>query len=159
MTTSSQPGENEQNRLSERFVRWQGYLRQNLSSHIALIVSWSAGGLAFCGALLNNDHAKFGIVTTAFFLATGASFILCLLSSLFISWNRLEDTRTTLKKLKAEKDEKQQEKIEVLKAVSDRLGETTWNVVKIQLLLFAVALFLLAVTVLLAFKDRLDTGS
>ena len=82
------------------------------------------------------------------FLATGASFLLCLLTSLFISWNRLKDTRTTLKKLKAEKDE-EQEKIEELGTTSDKLGEITWNAVLAQLLLFVLASCLLVVTVLL----------
>jgi len=109
------------------------------------LVSWR---LAFCGVLLNSDHAQFGGVTTLMFLATGASFLLCLLTSLFISWNRLKDTRTTLKKLKAEKDE-EQEKIEELGTTSDKLGEITWNAVLAQLLLFVLASCLLVVTVLL----------
>jgi hypothetical protein len=104
MSTQPSSDEHEQNQLTERFVRWQGNLRQNLSSHVTLIVSWSAGGLAFCGALLNSDHAQFGGITTLAFLITGASFIFCLLLSLFISWNRLQDTRATLKIVKARID-------------------------------------------------------
>ncbi|HEX3856484.1 MAG TPA: hypothetical protein VHY30_04210 [Verrucomicrobiae bacterium] len=153
---NNQPDDNEQSRLTERFVRWQDNLRQSLGSHITLIVSWSAGGLAFCGVLLNSDKAQFGGTTTFVFLTTGALFILSLALSLFISWNRLQDTRDTLKILKARKEKGSEQTIKELQAVTNKLGNNTWCAVNFQLVVFALASIFLVVTVLLAFKDRLD---
>jgi hypothetical protein len=151
----SDPSDHENSHLRERFIRWQGYLRQSLSSHVTLIVSWSAGGLAFCGALLNSDHARFGGITTLAFLATGILFIVCLLMSLFISWNRLQDTRKTLKIVNDEMDMKDQDFIEKLREATKELGERTWCAVRVQLVLFVLAALCLIATALLAFKDRL----
>jgi len=155
MDTQHESGENEQSRLTERFVRWQDNLRQSLSSHVTLIVSWSAGGLAFCGALLNSDHARFEGITTWVFLVTAALFILCLLLSLFISCNRLQDTRATVKILKTRKNRGSEETINELQKLTDLLGKTTWCAVCFQLWIFAFASFSLLITVFLAFKDRL----
>lgn len=151
--------ENEQSRLNERFVRWQENLRSSLSSYTTLIMSWSAGGLAFCGALLNSDHAKFGGITTLVFKITGGLLIICLLLAIFISWNRLEDTRKTLKLLKSRKNKGSKETIDELEKITDKLGDSTWCAVRLQLGFFALAAIFLVITVLLAFKDRLDTGS
>jgi hypothetical protein len=159
MNTTNEQDDNKESRLNERFVRWQDNLRQSLSSHITLIVGWSAGGLAFCGVLLNSDHAQFDRITTLVFMATGALFILCLLLSLFISWNRLQDTRATLKILKARKEKGSDETIKELQKATDELEKNTWPAVKFQLVLFVFASVFFVVTILLAFKDRLDTCS
>lgn len=157
MSMPNQPSENEQCQLTERFVRWQGNLRQNLSSHVTLIVSWSAGGLAFCGVLLNSDQANFGKITTGLFLVTGALFILCLIMSLFISWNRLKDTRATLEIVKARMDGESQDSIKELQRVTKKLEDRTWCAIGFQLWCFILAAFFLVATVLLAFKGRFDT--
>jgi hypothetical protein len=152
---SPQEHKEHKERLDERFVRWQHELRRDLTRHVTLILSWSAGGLAFCGALLSSDHASFGGIVTDVFLLTALVFIVCLVMSLFISWNRLQDTRSTLRILKARKDQKSEETISAPQAQSDELGDRTWYAVRWQLVVFGVAWTLLVLSVLLAFQDRL----
>jgi hypothetical protein len=151
-----EPGQPDcEKRLEERFVRWQQELRRGLTSHVTLIISWSAGGLAFCGALLSSDHTRFGGIVTCFFLLTAFSFTVCLGMSLFISWNRLRDTRATLGILKARKDQASKETISALQAQTDDLEKRTWRAVDWQLVVFAAASILFVSSVLLAFQDRL----
>ncbi|SRR6266478_890259 len=109
---------NGEERLRKRFVRWQRELRRNLGSHVALIVSWSAGALVFCGALLRDKSAQFGGAATVFFLIASFLFIVCLTIALVISWSRLADTRATLRILSARRRPEPNEIISLANASS-----------------------------------------
>jgi hypothetical protein len=146
---------NDEHRLRERFFRWQQELRHQLTSHVTLIVSWSAGGLAFCGALLSSDYARFGGVTTIVFLVASCLFVVCLVLSLFISWNRLQDVRATLRILKARKENELDATIIALETQTAQLGHRTWSAINGQMWLFGAASVFFAFSVLLAFQDRL----
>ena len=153
MTTAPSNGEE---RLRERFVRWQRELRRNLGSHVALIVSWSAGALVFCGALLRDKSAQFGGAATAFFLIASFLFIVCLTIALVISWSRLADTRATLRILSARRKPEPSEIISRLEEQAKKLGKYTWRWAKVQLWLFGVASIIFFATMILCFRSRLQ---
>jgi len=146
---------NSEERLRTRFVRWQRELRRNLGSHVALVVSWSAGALVFCGALLRDKSAQFGGVATLMFLATSFLFIGCLAIALFISWNRLCDTRATLRILDARRNGESTDIIAELQAQADALGKRTWRWAGAQLWLFGIASLIFFITMIVSFRDRL----
>jgi hypothetical protein len=148
--------QNSDERLRDRFVRWQAELRQGLGSHVALIVSWSAGALVFCGALLRSNSAQFGGIATILFLIASFLFIACLAIALVISWSRLADTRATLRILGARRRRESDEIISQLEEQAEKLGKHTWRWVKMQLWLFGVAAMIFFATMILCFRSRLQ---
>jgi uncharacterized membrane protein YhaH (DUF805 family) len=142
-------------RLNERFVRWQAELRQSLTGHVALIVAFSSGGLAFVGSILNDDHANFSGHASYVIIAAGVLFLVSLFLALLISCNRLIDVRKTLEILKDRKDEKPSETIQALRTRTKQLGKWTWTLVYSQLVAFAVASALFCAGIFLAFEHRL----
>ncbi len=152
---SDQNPPNSDERLRKRFVRWQRELRRNLGSHVALIISWSAGALVFCGALLRDKSAQFGGVATLMFLATSFLFIGCLAIALLISWNRLCDTRATLRILDARRNGESADIIAELQAQADALGKSTWWWAGAQLWLFGIASLIFFIMMIVSFRDRL----
>jgi hypothetical protein len=146
-------------RLRDRFVRWQAELRQMLGGHVALIVAFASGGLAFLGSILNDDYADFSGHASCLIFAAGFLFLVALLLALFISWNRLTDVRETLEIIKYRQNNTQEKPlddiIKKLKDHTDMLGKRTWWLVNCQLLVFAVAALLFCGGVFGAFKHRL----
>jgi len=146
----------------EPFIRWQGYLRESLNSHVTLVVGWAAAGLAFCGSLLNSDNAHFTCAGTVLFILTSLAFLVCLCLALFISRNRLDDTRATLR-IVDEKLKQQQtgnaaeatDEIQQLRQQAESLGKRTWDAIDIQLWIFIGATLLLVATAAVLFSDRL----
>jgi ABC-type amino acid transport system permease subunit len=144
-------------KLDERFIRWQAALRETLASHVAFIVAFSSGGLAFIGVILDSDHAVFSRGTSTTLLVAGGAFLLSLLLALIISHNRLSDVRETLKILKHRREQAPMELIEQLRRQTDALGKLTWGAIYLQLGLFAIGAVSFVVGVYLAFEHRLVT--
>ena len=146
---------NSNTRLQERFVRWQEALRQSLSAHVLLIVAFASGGLGFVGSVLNADHAQFAGITSWLILAAGILFLFSLLLALFISCNRLQDTRATLEILNHRRNKSPNDIIEELRTQTDNLGRRTWKFVYWQLGIFTVGAIVFSAGVFFAFEHRL----
>jgi hypothetical protein len=143
------------NRLQERFIRWQQALRDSLSSHVALIVALASAGVGIAASILNAEHAVFAPLTSWLLLAAGTFFLVSLLLALFISLNRLHDTRATLEILKRRRERAPADVIRQLQDRADALGKRTWGAAYWQVGIFAAATVCLAAGVFFAFRPRL----
>src|SRR5262245_57438302 len=121
---------------NEKLTKWEDRRRKHLGSTITLLFGLSSASLAFCGALLTKDSVKLGGWRSVWFLAAAISFMLTLLSSISVSFTRLQDVRTTAKIVRAEGESVVTGYIARLRSRADFWGKWTWRLLYIQLATF-----------------------
>jgi hypothetical protein len=119
----------------DRFIRWQGITRDQLSAACNLVLGLATGLVAF-DAMLLLDHklssccaSWFAIVSMLFLAASVASALLC-------SVSRLKDFRLTTEITR--RRDKSDNDVEGLRAKTQVLGMFTWALFWSQLVFFGI---------------------
>lgn len=138
----------------DKFVRWQGVLREHLSFINNLILTLSVGVVGFVLSLLGEDNFNPNCCQKIF-LTSGL--IICLLSialGFVTSFNRLQDFRTTLKKIKNDLMENSNEN-EAMKGLIDMYGKITWGFFYGQMVAFCMSILSLTIAFILIYQSKL----
>ncbi len=139
---------------NERFIRWQGVLREQVTFLNNLLLTLSIAILGFLIIALNNQNFKpkgCEKVTFSF------GFILIFLSvfmGLFAGISRLSDFRLTLQKIKTSLDKDFKESA-IIKMWMEVYGKLTWTLLVLQIGTFILALILLVISFYSIFCDKL----
>ena len=151
------------NEPSGSFVRWQAITIGQLSYAINLILGFSVATLGFQLSLLQNKEFGLPAWGKCVFLLSLISLIISAAFGVWVVINRLRDFRLTTrisdkresmieaKKTKEEIDNA----LEPYRMKSRELGEMTWGLFWWQIGSFSVSIFLVTLTVLAAFGQKL----
>ncbi len=125
-----------------KFVRWQKYLRDQLTFSYNLILTLTTSSIGFLTYLI-MDGLLFNVLILLSLISLSASFVV----GVWITINRLNDTRLTLQIVNpGDKEPK-----DVLRKKTKQLGKTTWNLLTFQAVFFGVGIFLIAFAILLLY--------
>ena len=131
--------------------RWDDNRRSQFGVAQALIITLSAGGLGFCGSLLNDTAPKFGDFTTTLFIWNSSAFAITLILGLFSTFTRLMDFRLTAgipkKRLQLIRHKTVDGfSIPTLRCLTSILGGCTWALLWLQLTTLLGGVSLLPIT-------------
>jgi len=141
----------DQNELHSLRQRWDDNRRSQLGVAQALLIALSAGGLGFCGGLLNETAPKFGDFATTLFIWTASAFAITLFFGILATFTRLIDFRLTAmipkKRLQLIRNKTIEGiSIHTLKVLTSILGECTWGLLLLQLATLLAGVCLLPIT-------------
>lgn len=141
---------------NDPYNRWQGFRIAQLGLCIALFLTFSVATLGFSvNLLVQPTYAITGCFAKLFFLL---SIVFGLLSVLFGSVaciTRLADFRDTARVVRHRSNPNMAANVERWRENYGRFGRWTWRLFKSQLVAFALQVFLLTVTLAIAYWSRL----
>ncbi|MDH5548200.1 MAG: hypothetical protein OEZ43_21730 [Gammaproteobacteria bacterium] len=140
--------------MSDRFVRWQGYTMSQLTFVLNMFFGLSVAALAFAFSLVRDKDFILDSCSKHTLQICLVSLSIAVFSSCAAVVSRLFDYRFTAQKLRSD----QQSEIElsaVYKYKSYVLGQLTWRLFWVQTSTMAVGLFLLVITVLWGYSDKI----
>lgn len=130
----------------DRFIRWQGVLREHVTFLNNLLLAISVGVVGFCISLLSQDNfSPFCYTKFLFTFGLGVTFISILLG-LWTALNRLLDFRKTVEKIKKELEGSHSDDLVETKKLMEIYGKRTWYLFYLQIgtLFVGVLLLILA---------------
>jgi uncharacterized membrane protein YbhN (UPF0104 family) len=149
----------EENRTSERFVRWQEISRGQLSHAISLIFGLATAALGFETSLLLNEKFAptecwqncfffFSFLLLACSIAVGIAAVVTRLCDFRLT-ARIVRARSNAEKLKKPKSEiKDRSKFKKARRYAKQLGKRTWWLFQLQIGSFAAGIALAAIVIL-----------
>jgi uncharacterized membrane protein len=142
-------------KTKERFIRWQGILREHITFVNNLILTISVTIVGFLLTLLNDS--KFSLSGyNKFFFTLGLIFnFISILIGLCAIFSRLFDFRLTLKKISNEIQDKTQSELDNFKSRMYFYGKTTWNLLYWQVGTFFAGSIIIILAFTCIYSDKL----
>ncbi|MGG9964487.1 hypothetical protein [Ferruginibacter sp. SUN106] len=140
---------------NERFIRWQGVLREQVTFLNNLLLTLSIAILGFLITTLNNQFFNPIGWKKAFFSFGFILIILSALTGLFASISRLRDFRLTLMKIKNSLTDKNLDESNNLKQWMGIYGKLTWTLLLLQFVTFLFALIVLVISFFSIYSTKL----
>lgn len=140
--------------MNKRFVRWQGYLINQLTFTLNLFLGLAVGSLAFSITLIKDKEFLLSGCPKLIFKISLISLCFSIVFSCCAVVSRLLDFRFTVKKIKADEN-KEFEESSVYKYKHKWLGELTWKLFWVQLVTLAIGLCGLIAAVLSGYGSRI----
>ncbi len=135
-----------QDRRRERFVRWQGVLRDHFGCAINLFLTFSTASLGYGLSLFRGEHPLVGASPRAL-LVIGCLFLgASILNGCGCVLNRLRDFRETVKKVNPKVSEEESLSSEDLVEI----GRLSWNLFYCEIGFFLIGILLVASAVICA---------
>jgi len=146
----SSKNEDDKKRYDERFSRWQMKTLEERGKIMNLLLSLSLGTIAFVLNIIIKQEIHFRHCCSETFISIGVFLLLlCVITLLLLSINRLKDFRETTEIIKARKNDKPEDEIERLKGKNDKTGSLTlyWFNKSIYLFLLGEFLIIIVLTI------------
>jgi uncharacterized membrane protein len=140
---------------SERFVRWQGVLREHITFLNNLLITI---GVAIIGGLiaLLEDKSFLPKGCEKIFFTTGLFLtIVSIMIGLIVALIRLHDFRLTTNKIKAELNKSAKDNLDEMKEIMDFVGRATWKAFDFQVYVLLLASLSLSIAFLMIYNDKL----
>ena len=147
--------DNEKIKSNERFIRWQGILREHVTFLNNLLLAIAIAIIGYLISTLKEPTFNVNGYKKALF---SFGLILTLLSTLFAlaaAFSRLFDFRTTLKKIRTEIENKNSTELETMKTWIELYGKTTWSLLYFQIGTFMMGTLVLVVAFCFIYFDKL----
>lgn len=138
---------------NDRFVRWQGALRDQLTFLNNLLTTIVVAVIGFSVSYLGHGDFKLDGIKKFLFTSGLIALMISVLLGISVGYSRLKDFRYTLLKLKDEKTTKDRRLL--LKNKMKFYGDLTWNLFYSQLLFSFMGLLLLSIAFLIIFQNEL----
>ena len=134
-------------RKRQSFVRWQGRSITQLGFVNNLLIGLSAGTLAFLTQLAFKDQTALVCCDAWLMTVSAVSAFLSLVVGCVLAWNRLCSFRDTAQ-IARQRETKERTNIDELRESTNKRDKYTWQLLKIQAVVFAIGeLHLLVVAV------------
>ena len=146
-----------QNKLGsdDRFVRWQGVLRDHITFLNSLLLTISIGIIGFVVTLIKDKEFR-PICMQKFFLTIGLIFLcLSIVMGLVTILSRLCDFRTKLKKINREIQNTTNIDFDILKQQMEFYGNVTWASLYAQIIIFFIGILSLIFAISLIYSEKL----
>jgi hypothetical protein len=117
----------------DRFVRWQGILREHVSFLNSLLMTISIGMIGFLLLLIDKPEFCLTFYQKIFFTSGLILIFFSVLLGFGVAFSRLLDFRITVKKIKKENEDSTQSELTDLKNLMNFYGKTTWNLFYFQI--------------------------
>lgn len=138
---------------NESFIKWQGITINQFTYAQNLILTFSVAALGFgLSFITNKEFMPFG-VSKCFFVLSLLSLLISIGFGLWCVINRLRDFRIT--KDITRKREQNSNNIEELRIKSRDLGKISWNLFWIEIGFFAGGIFLMSISMIIIYGNKL----
>jgi hypothetical protein len=132
---------------NESFIRWQSIRIEHLGSCINMTLALSTGSLGFALDLIIDRKIQYSTINGLIFWLSAVLLVVSVSVGVIANYVRLIDFKKTAVLARDRDNEEEAAKIKLLRIDTDRLGETTWKLVRIQFLCFAVGAIILVLGV------------